>query len=140
MSKQKENAEIIQEVIRSAMKIDAVLRDIYKDINLEIRDEKDGSCIVNISAVGCARCYADGSVTLLNHPDSQPYVGEVPVMQPVDRDSFLLAMLYLGDLNALYVARKARMDRLTGRDSSPKKGYDDFGPTGFGGPSGGMLS
>lgn len=135
MTVQRENAEIVQEIIRSAMKLDATLREYYKNINIDVQEEKDGSCVVNVSPLGIARCKTDGTIFLLNHPDTMPYVGEVPVMLPIDRDSFALAMLYLTDLNYLHSTRKKRYDRMMGVDIPP----DDFGSKGFGG-SGGILS
>lgn len=131
MSIQQENAEIVQEVIRTAAKLDATLREFYKTIDLTIREEKDGSCVVNISPSGIARCRGDGSVWLLNHPDNQPFVGEVPVMIPLDRDSFALAMLYLSDLNYLFSSRKKKMDKILGKESLPESGF---------GGSGGLFS
>jgi hypothetical protein len=130
MTIQRENAEVIKSMVDTAIRFDKLLQEIYKNLNTTIRNEADGSCILQVSELACCRCSPDGSVWLVNDPDKQPFVGNVPVLLPLDRDSFLIAMLYIADLNALHILRRKRLEKTDGRD-------DGFG-MGFG--SGGFIN
>lgn len=106
MSIQHDNAELIKQYIEESIELNEQLKELNKDLDFTIYDDAElDRCYVNIGLGAHAECYADGDVWLLNNPSTQPYVGQVYVLPPLDRESFLLGMLYLADLNALYQLR-----------------------------------
>jgi hypothetical protein len=101
MNKAKQNAEWLVNFLKEAVKKDIKVQQLFKDFEFIIVDDQDGF-IVSISENILAHCGVDGSVTLKPSllEDAKGLV-KVPVLTPLTKESFKLAMVYYTELKFL---------------------------------------
>jgi hypothetical protein len=112
-------AERIVGIITNAIEKDPVVQDLYSDFSFDIIEEEDG-CFVPVTDYFMAWCKHIGEVVLVAAQGSIPVVGEIPVLTPLTKESFTLALMYAINVQKL---NKQQMSQLMLRKLSNE--WDD---------------